>query len=184
MSHLNHDVLDTLRETLGDSEFFEIVDTFVQQFERQLQAFIEHAERRESSDCARILHSLKGGAGNIGAQDLAEIANRFEQQVRQVQAQDRGNANKYGVKMELQADCFAGAWGRMANDRGNVAVTQAEVQQAMDAAQAVGDDRIQASAGQRVNPETWTHGSAAQRQQWSLVGYNSGDINRCNTFTS
>ena len=88
MSHLNHDVLDTLRETLGDSELFEIVDTFVQQFERQLQAFIEHAERRESSDCARILHSLKGGAGNIGAQDLAEIANRFEQQVRQGNAQE------------------------------------------------------------------------------------------------
>ena len=108
----------------------------------------------------------------------------IEQQVRQAQAQDRRNANKYGVKMELQADCFAGAWGRMANDRGNVAVTQAEVQQAMEAAQAVGDDRIQASAGQRVNPETWTHGSAAQRQQWYLVGYNSGDINRCNTFTS
>jgi hypothetical protein len=108
----------------------------------------------------------------------------IERQVRQLQSQDRGNANAYGVKMELQADCMAGAWGRMANDRGNLTVTNAEVQDAMNAASAVGDDRIQESAGQRVNPETWTHGSAAQRQQWYLVGFNSGDINRCNTFSS
>jgi predicted metalloprotease len=108
----------------------------------------------------------------------------IERQVRQLQSQDRQNANAYGVKMELQADCMAGAWGRMANDRGNLTVTNAEVQDAMNAASAVGDDRIQESAGQRVNPETWTHGSAAQRQQWYLVGFNSGDINRCNTFSS
>jgi predicted metalloprotease len=108
----------------------------------------------------------------------------IEQQVRRLQAQDRRRANQYGVKMELQADCFAGAWGRMADDRGNVAVTDREVRDAMNAAAAVGDDRIQQSAGQRVNPETWTHGSSAQRQQWYLVGFNSGDINRCSTFAS
>ncbi len=85
--------------------------------------------------------------------------------------------------MELQADCMAGAWGRMATDRGNVVVTDAEVRQAMAAAAAVGDDRIQQQAGQRVNPDTWTHGSAAQREQWYTTGFNSGDINRCNTFT-
>ena len=106
----------------------------------------------------------------------------IEKQVRALQAKDRRNANAYGVKMELQADCMAGAWGRMANDRGNVAVTDAEVQQAMAAASAVGDDRIQEAAGARVNPETWTHGSAKQRESWYLVGFNSGDINRCNTF--
>lgn len=83
MSHLNHDVLDTLREALGESDFFEVTNTFVQQFERQLQALIQHAECRELPECAYILHSLKGGAGNIGAQTLAEIANTFEQQARE-----------------------------------------------------------------------------------------------------
>ena len=107
----------------------------------------------------------------------------IEKQVRQSQAKDRGNANKYGVAMELQADCFAGAWGRMANDRGNVTVTDAEVKQAQNAASAVGDDRIQQASGTQVNPETWTHGSAKQRESWYLVGYNSGDINRCNTYS-
>jgi histidine phosphotransfer protein HptB len=83
VSHLNHEVLDTLHEALGDSDFFEVTNTFVQQFERQLQALIQHAERHELSDCAGILHSLKGGAGNIGAQALAETANAFEQQARE-----------------------------------------------------------------------------------------------------
>ncbi|MCK7575960.1 MAG: Hpt domain-containing protein [Chromatiales bacterium] len=83
MSHLNHDVLDTLREALGESDFFEVTNTFAQQFEHQLQAFIQHAQCRELPECARLLHSLKGSAGNIGAQTLAEIAHTFEQQLRQ-----------------------------------------------------------------------------------------------------
>jgi histidine phosphotransfer protein HptB len=83
MSHLNHDVLETLHEALGDHDFFEVTNTFVQQFERQLQTFIQHASRGESSDCAGILHSLKGGAGNIGAEALAEIASTFERQARE-----------------------------------------------------------------------------------------------------
>jgi predicted metalloprotease len=107
----------------------------------------------------------------------------IEQQVRQAQQEDPGNANRYGIAMELQADCYAGAWGRMADDRGNLTVTPEEVRQAQAAAQAVGDDRIQAGAGQRVNPETWTHGSAAQREQWFNVGFNSGDMARCDTFS-
>ena len=107
----------------------------------------------------------------------------IEKQVRDLQAKDRRNANEYGIKMELQADCMAGAWGRMADDRGNVTVTDAEVKQAMSAAAAVGDDRIQEQAGMKVDPETWTHGSAKQRESWYLVGFNSGDINRCTTFS-
>lgn len=81
MSHLNHDVLDTLREALGESDFFEVVNTFVQQFEHQLQALEQRAECGELPECAHILHSLKGSAGNIGAQTLAERAHGFEQQV-------------------------------------------------------------------------------------------------------
>ncbi|HEX6887098.1 MAG TPA: neutral zinc metallopeptidase [Candidatus Nanopelagicales bacterium] len=106
----------------------------------------------------------------------------IESEVRRAQQQDRGNANEYGIAMELQADCYAGVWGRMADDRGNLTVTAQEVRDAQSAAAAVGDDRIQAGAGQRVNPESWTHGSAAQRQQWFTTGFNSGDMDRCNTF--
>lgn len=61
-------------------------------------------------------------------------------------------------------------------------MTAQEVQDAQNAAQSVGDDRTQAGVGQRVNPETWTHGSAAQREQWYKVGFNSGDLDRCDTF--
>ena len=103
-------------------------------------------------------------------------------QVRSAQQQAAGDANKYSIAMELQADCFAGVWGRMADDRGNVTVTAQEVREAQDAARAVGDDRIQAGARQRVNPETWTHGSAAQRAQWYTTGFNSGDMDRCTTY--
>lgn len=106
----------------------------------------------------------------------------IEKQVRALQSQNSDDTNALSVKMELQADCFAGVWGRMANDRGNLTITRAELADAQNAAAAVGDDRIQSGAGQRVNPESWTHGSAQQRQQWYLTGYNSGDINRCNTF--
>lgn len=106
----------------------------------------------------------------------------IEAKVRQLQAQDKKNANKYGIAMELQADCMAGVWGRLANDRGNLSVTPEELADAQNAAAAVGDDRIQAGAGVRVNPDTWTHGSSKQRQQWYMVGWNTGDINRCNTF--
>ena len=108
----------------------------------------------------------------------------IEEQVRNLQQSDSRNANKYGIAMELQADCLAGVWGKMANDRGNLTITRSELADAQNAAMAVGDDRIQAGAGMQVNPETWTHGSAEQRQQWYMVGFNSGDMNRCDTFAN
>ena len=82
MNYLNRDVLDGLLEALGEANFFEINHTFVQQFERQLQACRQQAARGDSSECARILHSLKGGAGNIGAETLAALAETLERQVR------------------------------------------------------------------------------------------------------
>jgi uncharacterized protein len=106
----------------------------------------------------------------------------IEAKVRQAQSADRRNANKYGVMMELQADCFAGVWGKLANDQGNLTITGGELKEAQDAAAAVGDDRIAEGAGMSVNPENFTHGSAAQRQQWFMTGFNSADINRCDTF--
>ena len=106
----------------------------------------------------------------------------IEPKVRKAQQANPRQTNALSVKLELQADCFAGVWGNLANAAGNVTVTQAEVAEAQNAAAAVGDDRIQAQAGVRVNPEKWTHGSAADRKRWYTTGFDSGDINRCDTF--
>ena len=88
-----------------------------------------------------------------------------EPQVRQAQQANPSRANDLSVRLELQADCFAGVWGRLADDRGNVTITRAELTQALEAA-AVGDDRIQEAATGRVDPESFTHGSSQQRQEW------------------
>jgi predicted metalloprotease len=108
----------------------------------------------------------------------------IEAKVRKGQQANPSQVNPLSVKMELQADCFAGVWGSLANKAGNVTVSQADVAQAQNAAAAVGDDRIEAQAGVRVNPESWTHGSAAQRKTWYTTGFTSGDINRCDTFSA
>jgi predicted metalloprotease len=92
------------------------------------------------------------------------------------------NANALSVAFELQADCYAGVWSRLADDAGNVSVGEAEVKQAQDAAAAVGDDRIQKKSTGRVDPESWTHGSAAERQKWFTTGRTSGNLDSCDTF--
>lgn len=108
----------------------------------------------------------------------------IERQVRQAQQRNPRQANALSVKMELQADCLAGVWGRLANDNGNVKITQADYNEALNAASAVGDDAIMSSAGMRVNPEKFTHGSSAQRQQWFDRGYSQGSMAACDTFNS
>jgi predicted metalloprotease len=105
-----------------------------------------------------------------------------ERKVRAAQQSQPSKQNELSVAMELQADCYAGVWSKLADDAGNVSIGDAEVQQAQDAAAAVGDDRIQQQTQGRVDKESWTHGSAAQRKQWFTTGRSTGDVNACDTF--
>jgi hypothetical protein len=88
--------------------------------------------------------------------------------------------NALSVRLELQADCFAGVWGHAAFGEGKV--SEAEIADALDAAAAVGDDRIQKRARGSVNPDSFTHGSAADRQRWFKQGMTSGNADACDTF--
>lgn len=91
------------------------------------------------------------------------------------------------VRLELQADCFAGVWLRNATKDPNgpiKSITQDDLNRAVDAAISVGDDRIQERTSGRVDRESWTHGSSAQRKQWLSNGFNSGDPNKCDTFAA
>jgi predicted metalloprotease len=106
-----------------------------------------------------------------------------ERQVRSAQQARPSRQNELSVAMELQADCYAGVWSRLADERGNVSIGEAELDQAINAAEAVGDDRIQQKTQGRVDPESWTHGSAEQRRQWFLRGRETADVNRCDTFS-
>jgi uncharacterized protein len=102
--------------------------------------------------------------------------------VQQAEQSDPGRANQYSIALELQADCFAGMWVGDVASRGDLDSAD-EVKEALNAAAGVGDDRIQEKTQGRIDKESWTHGSAEQRQTWFTRGYNSGDPKQCDTFS-
>jgi len=138
--------------------------------------------------------------GELGAQggDAAEayvLAHEFGHHVQnlvgtmaRVQGGSQGTGPKSAqVRLELQADCYAGVWFRHATEDPNSPITEVstdDLNRAVDAAAAVGDDRIQKKMQGQVSPETWTHGSAANRQKWLGQGFETGDPNKCDTFAA
>ncbi|WP_108668033.1 neutral zinc metallopeptidase [Euzebya rosea] len=103
----------------------------------------------------------------------------------QVRSQQQGasqaEANDLSIRLELQADCLSGVWAHSAYGRD--ALSPGDLEEGLGAAAAVGDDAIQSSAGAPVNPETWTHGSSEQRISWFNTGFETGDVNACDTFS-
>ena len=112
-----------------------------------------------------------------------------EAQVRQLQQRRPDVANALSVRMELQADCFAGVWGRSTAGRqtlapGQVALEEGDIEEGINAAAAIGDDRIQRQTTGFVRPDSFTHGSSAQRVEWFKRGLQSGDVKACDTFNA
>ncbi|TME11618.1 MAG: hypothetical protein E6I65_06000 [Chloroflexi bacterium] len=109
-------------------------------------------------------------------------------QVATQQQSDPNSANELSIRLELQADCYAGVWAHSvwaSPDQANVeSITDADVKEAIDAAAAVGDDRIQEQATGTIDKESWTHGSAAQRSTWFTNGFHGGTTDSCDTFAA
>ncbi len=99
------------------------------------------------------------------------------------QGKDKATVNRLSVLQELQADCFAGIWGHYA-DKDFRLIEAGDLEEALNAASAIGDDNLQQQAGGRIRPEAFTHGTSKQRMEWFKRGMDTGDVKACNTFST
>jgi uncharacterized protein len=120
------------------------------------------------------------------------IAHEYGHRVQDVlgtmdQVHSGGNTNEQSIRLELQADCYSGMWARDVwkdPDQADVeSIDQADIREGINAAQAVGDDRLQQQATGRIDPENWTHGSSEQRARWFNTGFDQGTLQACDTFS-
>jgi predicted metalloprotease len=111
-------------------------------------------------------------------QDVLGILPKVQARQREV---SREESNQLSVRVELMADCLAGVWAKNSNDKYN-AIDQNDIQEAIAAAQAIGDDQLQKQSQGHVVPDSFTHGSSEQRVRWLTTGFKSGQVQSCNTF--
>jgi uncharacterized protein len=134
-----------------------------------------------------VLRTQFGSSGGPLAQEYV-VAHEFGHHVQDLQGilgraqQGAQGAGGNGVRTELQADCYAGVWGNAAKGKG--LFESGDLESAITAATAIGDDRLQKQAGREVNPETFTHGTSAQRVKWFRRGFDSGRFDACDTFAA
>lgn len=136
-------------------------------------------------------HRLGAGGDFASAYVVAhEVAHYVQHQLgilgraNQIRAQvGQAESNAISVRIELQADCYSGIWARYAEERLGT-LEHGDLAEALNAARQIGDDTLQRSAGQRVQPHTFTHGTSAQRQSWFSRGYESADLRQCDTFAA
>nr|WP_296779770.1 neutral zinc metallopeptidase [Rhodococcus sp. (in: high G+C Gram-positive bacteria)] len=145
----------------------------------------------------QVLVDRFGSSGGPLAQEYVvahEIGHHIQNQLGDIgrAQQDPQGAESGAVRVELQADCYAGIWANHAavtpdpntGEPFLEPLTQTDIDDALSAASSVGDDRIQQASSGRVNPEGWTHGSSEQRQKWFATGYRTGQVSACDTFSA
>src|SRR5207244_13630381 len=106
------------------------------------------------------------------------------QQQQQSMGNNRAEANRIQVRVELQADCFAGVWANRAGQKWKTMIEAGDVDAALQTASAIGDDMLQRRAQGRVVPDSFTHGTSEQRKRWFTLGWKEGKVSSCNTFAA
>ncbi len=137
---------------------------------------------------ADVLEQQLGGQGGDFVEPYV-LAHEYGHHIQNLlgtmgQVRTQQGADSDAVRLELQADCYAGMWTRDAQDSDFITLDDTDVPEALDSAKAVGDDRIQQKSGQGVDPEGWTHGSSEQRIAWFTRGYEEGTLEACDTFAA
>ncbi|PUA79970.1 KPN_02809 family neutral zinc metallopeptidase [Nocardioides currus] len=169
------------------------VDTGCGQATSQVGPFYCPADQQIYLDTTFFADVLEGQLGGQGG-DYVEpyvLGHEFGHHIQNLlgtmnQVRTQKGPDSDAVRLELQADCYAGMWTKDASDGDGIFLDldQGDIDEALDAAKTVGDDRIQQQSGQRVNPEGWTHGSSEQRQRWFGIGFDQGTLEACDTFSA
>lgn len=144
------------------------------------------------TDFFRVMKQKMGAGGDFAAAYVVahEVAHHVQNELnilpqanRARQSVSKNESNRISVMIELQADCFSGIWARYANEKLGT-LDADDLQEALNAARQIGDDMLQRNAGRRPMPHTFTHGTSEQRQRWFARGYQSAQVNQCDTFNA